>query len=206
MHSDKSNADQWERAVSLVEAGELIVFPTDTVYGIGCDPWNAEAIQRIYEAKGRETTKAIPLLLSDVSGLQIAVTSIPLAAEMLGRAFWPGALTLVLPRRPELPKILSGSDTVAVRVPDHEELRGLIARAGGALAATSANRSGEPDTTDAESARRALSERVALVIDGGQTRGGVPSTVVDCTVSPVRVLREGAISEAAIRAVLGEQG
>jgi L-threonylcarbamoyladenylate synthase len=206
MQSDQSNADQWEKAVSLLEAGQLIVFPTDTVYGVGCDPWNTEAVRRIYEAKGRQATKAIPLLLSDVSDLQIAVTSVPRAAEMLGRAFWPGALTLVLPRRPELPRILSGTDTVAVRVPDHEQLRRLIARAGGALAATSANRSGEPDTTDASSARRALGEHVALVIDGGQTRGGVPSTVVDCTVSPVRVLREGAISEAAIRAALGDQG
>jgi L-threonylcarbamoyladenylate synthase len=202
MVSDEEQS--WHRALELIQSGEPVVFPTDTVYGIGCDPWNPVAIGKIYEAKGRAATKAIPILLSGVGDLTMVVTDVPRAAQVLGEVFWPGGLTLVLPRRPELPKILSGSDTVAVRVPDHDKLRELIARCGGAIAATSANKSGEPDSTDAASAQSALGDHVSLVIDGGQVRGGVPSTVVDCTQSPVKILREGAITERMIRRALGE--
>ena len=180
-----------------------MVFPTDTVYGIGCNPYNPDAIARIYDVKGRAAQKAIPLLLADVACLDQVATSVPQAAMRLGEQFWPGALTIVVPRRPELPDILSEGPTVAVRVPDHDALRELIRRCGGAIAATSANLSGQPDATDAAAARQYLGDRVELVIDGGTTRGGVPSTVVDCTQHPPRVLREGAIPAAAIYEALG---
>ena len=186
--------NDWTLGAELISQGELVVFPTDTVYGVGCDPYNPAAIARIYEAKGRSTLKAIPVLLAGVEYLSQVALVVPLAAEILGSAYWPGALTLVVPRRPELPEILSGTDTLAVRVPDHDDLRQMIRACGGAIAATSANLSGDPDATDAEMARAYLGQWVALVIDGGPTRGGVPSTVVDCIVSPPRVLREGAIT------------
>jgi L-threonylcarbamoyladenylate synthase len=195
----------WLLAAEMIKRGELVVFPTDTVYGVGCDPYDITAIARIYEAKGRSAQKALPLLLAGVDYLDKVALEVPSAAQALGEAFWPGALTLVVPRRPELPELLSGNATIAVRVPGHEDLRNMIRECGGFIAATSANLSGQPDATDAESARDYLGEWVALVVDGGPVRGGVPSTVVDCTVSPARVLREGAISSGEIERVLGKQ-
>lgn len=189
----------WELALSIVQAGGIIAFPTDTVYGVGCDPYNKGAIARIYRAKGRDRQKALPLLLSGTESLPLVARQLPTSAEALGARFWPGALTLVVHRRAELPEELGGGDTIAVRVPDHAELRAFIAQCGGALAATSANLSGEPDALDAIQAHASLGERVDLIIDGGRVRGGVPSTVVDCTVQPPAILRVGAISEAEIR-------
>jgi len=202
LRNSMSNQNDWKMAADLIKRGELVVFPTDTVYGVGCDPYNTEALDQIYAAKGRSTQKAIPLLLSGFDSLNKVALDVPSTASVLGTAFWPGALTLVVPRRPELPRNLSGTDTVAVRVPNHEELRAMIRACGGAIAATSANLSGQPDAIDAHSAAAYLGDQVALVIDGGLTRGGVPSTVVDCTTSPPRVLREGAIPSAEILSAL----
>jgi L-threonylcarbamoyladenylate synthase len=195
----------WLLAAEMLKRGELVVFPTDTVYGVGCDPYDTSAIARIYAAKGRSAQKALPLLLAGVEYLDRVAVEVPGAAKELGGAFWPGALTLVVPRRPELPELLSGNATIAVRVPDHDDLRELIKGCGGFIAATSANLSGQPDATNAEAARDYLADWVAVVIDGGPVRGGLPSTVVDCTVSPARVLREGAIPSGDIYSVLGEQ-
>lgn len=199
-----ASVEAWEAARRAIAEGKLAAFPTDTVYGVGCDPYNVDAISRLYEAKSRDRLKAIPLLLSDVAVVSRVASQVPAAARKLGEEFWPGALTLVLPRIGGLPEELGGGDTIAVRVPNHAGLQDFLRACGGALAVSSANLSGEPDAVDAQQAAAYLGERVEVIIDGGATRGGAPSTVVDCTKEPPIVLREGAISRAAIEQALRE--
>ncbi len=186
--------DMLKEAVSIVAAGGLVVFPTDTVYGVGCDPFNPAAMQAIYKAKGRDAQKALPLLLSSHEELQRFALDLSPDAELLSQLFWPGALTLVLRRVPSLPDDIGQGDTVALRVPAHEEARLLLSLCGGALATTSANGSGMPDAFTATQAEAYLGKSVSLIIDGGTTAGNTPSTVVDCTVSPPRILREGKLA------------
>ncbi len=192
----------WKEAASIIKSGGLVVFPTDTVYGVGCDPYNVEAIEAIFDAKSRSHLKALPLLLSDVSVVHYVTAAGNSLAERLGEAFWPGALTLVLPASPRLPAALGGGDTIAVRVPDHSGLRYMIGLCGGAIAATSANTSGLPDALNAQDAAMYLEEKVQAIVEGGQVRGGVPSTVVNCVTDPPIVLRRGAISDEAIRRII----
>lgn len=171
-----------------------IVFPTDTVYGMGVLPFDAAAIDRLYAAKGRPIEKGIPVLLSDVDELErVAATVSPTAAALIAR-FWPGPLTLVMPRRVELPANLAPGNTVAVRVPNHAVARALIRSAGGAVATTSANRSGQAPAQTALAALAALDGRVAAILDDGPAPGGRASTVVDCTVDPPAILRPGPIT------------
>jgi len=198
--------EAWEQAAKIIASGGLVAFPTDTVYGVGCDPYNVEAIDRLYRAKARDRLKAIPLLLAGSEQVEEVVTSVPAAAARLGAAFWPGALTLVVPRNPRLPVELGGGETIAVRVPDHPELRQFLLACGGAVAASSANLSGEPDAVDAQQAAAYLEERVELIVDWDITAGGVPSTVVNCTVDPPAILREGAIGAAEIMLALKVEG
>lgn len=188
-----------ERAIA---DGEIVAFPTDTVYGVGCDPFNTEAILKIYEAKGRGMEKSLPILLSDITDVEKVASEVPPAARILAEAFWPGALTLVVPRQERLPSALTARDTVGLRIPNHDWLRELIRSCGGALAATSANLSGKPDALDAQEVLSYLGDKVRLVVDGGRASGGVPSTVVDCTVSPPAILRFGFLSEQEIRDAL----
>jgi L-threonylcarbamoyladenylate synthase len=196
--------ETWEEAARIIRAGGVVVFPTDTVYGIGCDPYNVEAIERVFAVKERSHLKALPLLLAEVSGVEGVTQGQNESALALGEAFWPGALTLVV-RKPEgLPEALGGGETVAVRVPDHAGLRYMIGLCGGAIAATSANISGLPDAQNAEEAAAYLGDRVDLIVDGGPARGGVPSTVVDCLRQPPVLLRVGAIGEEEIRRVYEE--
>jgi L-threonylcarbamoyladenylate synthase len=179
-----------EEAAAALARGELVAFPTDTVYGLSA---GHEHVRKLYDAKDRPKEKRIPVLLSDASNLEASAIVTP-AARALAQRFWPGPLTIVLvaPRR----------GTLAFRVPDHALARRLIAASGGGLPVTSANRSGEPDARTAEEVIAQLDGRVALVLDGGRTPGGVVSTVVDCTTEPVKILRQGAISEAAISGAL----
>jgi len=200
------NEDSWELGAALLMRGELVVFPTDTVYGVGCDPYDLSALERIYIAKGRPQSKAIPLLLADASVLGAVAGSLTKEARHLGQAFWPGALTVVVERKADLPPQLGSGNTIAVRVPAHTALRSLIASCGGALAVTSANRSGEADPLSVQDAIDYLGESVALYIDGGLSRVSRPSTVVDCSGEYIRVLREGSISSDEIaRAVLEKE-
>jgi L-threonylcarbamoyladenylate synthase len=185
----------WQLAARVIRHGGLVVFPTDTVYGIGCDARNHEAISAIYAAKGRSTLKAIPLLLSGEDGLAKVARHLSPAAQALAKRYWPGALTLVVDRRAELPEELGGGETIAVRVPDHGELRAFIRECGGLIAATSANRSGSADALDARSAAAYFGDSIELIVDGGRVAGGIPSTVVNCAVWPPIVLREGAIRQ-----------
>jgi L-threonylcarbamoyladenylate synthase len=198
-----ANEEAWALAAASVKRGDLVVFPTDTVYGVGCNPYDVAALDRIYVAKGRPQSKAIPLLLSDASVLRAVAGNLTQEAQFLAQTFWPGALTLIVERKDDLPPQLGTGHTIAVRVPAHVPLLTLIANCGGALAVTSANRSGEPDAHSVREAIDYLGEWVALYIDGGSASASRSSTVVDCSGNFVRVLREGEISSDDIRRILG---
>ena len=191
-----------EEAARLVRAGGLIIYPTDTVYGLGCDPLNTRAVERAFRAKGRGFDKPMPVL---ASGLEQAmrIAEFSPQALRLAEVFWPGPLTLVLPRRPVLPDAVScGRPSVGVRVPGHDFALRLIEACGGLLIGTSANRSGHPPPRTAQEAISKLGDVVDLVIDGGPAPLGIPSTVVDLTGPEPVVLREGAISSEHLLAIL----
>ncbi|MFH1927534.1 MAG: L-threonylcarbamoyladenylate synthase [Chloroflexota bacterium] len=193
-----------EEAAGILRAGGLVVIPTDTVYGVAGNAYLPEAVERIYHVKERPKDKAIPLLLADSEQVQEVASDIPPEACRLMEAFWPGGLTIILPKSPRLPDVVSaGGATVALRTPDHPFVLALIRALGAPLAVTSANVSGHPPATTANEAVDELRGRVALIVDGGMCSGGVPSTVLDLTVSPPRVLREGAVSLGEIWRVLG---
>jgi L-threonylcarbamoyladenylate synthase len=187
-------------AIAALQAGGVIAIPTDTVYGIGVSLDTPGGIERLFAAKSRPPDKAIALLLADAD--QAAeIGELTPAARALAAAFWPGGLTLVVPRRTDrpLPAALTGGDlgpdaipTVGLRVPDHDAPRAL-ARALGPLPTTSANRSGEPEARDADEIERLLGGAIDLVLDGGPAGGGPASTVVDVTSEAPRILRAGAI-------------
>lgn len=194
-------------AIERLRAGEIVAVPTDTVYGIAADMALPDAIERLFAAKQRPPEKAVAVLLADAAQADSLGVVSPAAAVLAAR-FWPGGLTLVLPVRPEarLPRVLAaGAPTIGVRVPDHPTPR-AIAAVLGPLPTTSANRSGEPDARDAREIHERLGASLGLVIDGGPTRGGPASTVVDCTLEWPSILREGAIPSAEIAAALTEAG
>ncbi len=191
-----------QQAAAILQDGGLVVFPTDTVYGLAAHPLQRGAVTRIYEVKGRSTAQPIALLLADPEDVEdVAVVSE--VARLLVERFWPGGLTLVLPKSGWVRSEISPGDAVGVRVPDLPSARALIRAAGGILAVTSANRSGEPPACSAQEALEQLGGRVDLIVDGGPCPGGVPSTVLDCTVWPPAVLRQGAVSEEEVRWVIG---
>ncbi len=187
-------------AVRVLRAGGLVAFPTDTVYGLGALAFDERAVQSIYDAKDRPEDKAIPLLLGDAADLPQVALELSDAAGRLADAYWPGPLTIVVRKQPAVPQAVSATDTVGVRVPDHETARRLLLAAG-PMAVTSANLSGQPSPNTAAEVLRQLGGRIALVIDGGTTRGGIPSTVVDCTQSEPIILREGPITLEEIRRI-----
>jgi L-threonylcarbamoyladenylate synthase len=189
------------KALEILNAGGLIALPTDTVYGVGSLAFNGRAVESIYLAKKRPNEKAIPILLGDASDLQQIASTVPDMARRLAVRFWPGPLTLVVPKNPTLPAAVSATDTVGVRVPDHTLTRALL-RAAGPMAVTSANLSGQSDPTSAQEVLVQLGGRIALILDGGKTRGGVPSTLVDCTGLQPIILRPGPISFREIESAL----
>lgn len=197
------NPDSIALATEALRRGEIVAFPTDTVYGLGAAVFHEAAVQTLYEIKGRPEGKAIPLLLAGAGDLAQVVADIPPLAWPLIRRFWPGPLTLVLVARPEVPPVVrAGGHTVAVRVPDHPVARALIEAIGAPLATTSANRSGAAEALTAEEVVRQLGDGVRWVIDGGRSPGGVPSSVVDLTTDPPVIRRAGAIPEAVLRPLL----
>jgi L-threonylcarbamoyladenylate synthase len=194
-------------AVATLRAGGLVAMPTDTVYGLGVALDAPDGLPRLFAAKGRPPDRAIVLLVADVEQAA-SVGDLSPAARVLAERFWPGGLTLVLARAPDarLPAALTGgAATIGVRLPNHDCPRSL-ARILGPLPVTSANRSGRPDARDAAGVLEQLGERIDLVIDGGPARGGVPSTVVDCSGKLPRVLRVGAIAPAELSAALDAAG
>ena len=190
-----------EAAADVLDRGGLVVFPTDTVYGLAAKVMDADAIERIYNVKGREYTKAIAVLIGELSQLSEVAEEISEKTENLLQSFWPGALTAVVSKRPELPTTLSLNLTIGVRMPDFDFARALVKKVG-PLATTSANLSGFDSAINAEMAYKQLNGKIDLIIDGGVCSGGVASTVVDCTDESFRILRVGAISEEQIQSVL----
>lgn len=193
-----------EYATHLLRQGELIVYPTDTVYGIGAAVSNEEAIRRLYSIKGRSPDKPVPLLISDVADVA-RIAEPPTMFQKLANRFWPGALTIVMPRRQGFRSLaLAGQDTVGLRVPDEDVTRDIIHTLGEAITGTSANRSGQAAPTSAAQAAMQLGDLVSVVIDGGPRRGGQESTIIDITSSPVHIAREGAVSREELTSVIGE--
>jgi len=201
------NENALRRAVEVLRAGGLVAFPTDTVYGLAASPWDADAVARLYKAKQRPSNRPIPLLLSDadqLSRVAILPPQFKRPFKRLSARFWPGGLTLVLLKTKIVPDGVSSGPTVAVRVPDLPLARDLIRAAGGVLAVTSANLSGQPNPITAREVEEQLEGRIALILDGGPCRGGIPSSLLDCTVFPPLLLRRGAITEADLHAAVGQ--
>lgn len=181
-------------AAKIISAGGVIAFRTDTFYGLGADPFNAAAVAKIRELKGREDNKPILLLLSDASMAARFIADRSKAFEEVARKYWPGPLTIVGAAVSNLPEeITAGTETVGVRVPADKDVRELVRACGGALTATSANPSGREPARSAEEVRDYFPEGIDLVIDGGEVTATEPSTVLDVTTSPPRIIREGAI-------------
>jgi L-threonylcarbamoyladenylate synthase len=186
-------------ALAVLRDGGVIVYPSDTVYGLGAAASDAQAVERVFAVKGRHTEKALSLLLADVSDLAPLCAEVHLLANVLAQRYWPGPLTLVLRRSPAFHSAaLGGGDTVAVRVPDHAFLRDLIRALGEPITGTSANRSERPACRSAQEAEHELGNAVDLIIDGGPSGPGVESTVVDLTSDLPLILREGAIPRAEV--------
>jgi L-threonylcarbamoyladenylate synthase len=188
-------------ALEILQSGGIVAFPTDTVYGLGALAFNNSAIESIYKAKDRPIEKAIPILIADVDDLEMVGDDFPDMARIFASRFWPGPLTCIIPKKQTLPIAVSATATVAVRIPDHKDARALL-RATGAMAVTSANISGQASPSTAQEVYNQLNGRIPLILDGGKTRGGVPSTLVDCTGEKPVILREGPITLAELLAVL----
>jgi L-threonylcarbamoyladenylate synthase len=193
---DEVSAEEARAAfLETADAGGLVIFPTDTVYGLGARADHGDPVRRIFAVKGRPTALALPVLVGSVEGAR-RVADWSLAAQRLAEAFWPGPLTMVVPARAGLsPLVTAGRGTVGIRMPDHAALLGWLEACDFPLAATSANRSGEPTAARAEDLPSELQEAVDLLLDGGACPGGVASTVVDLTSSPPHLLRRGPLSE-----------
>jgi L-threonylcarbamoyladenylate synthase len=191
-------------AAALIRAGQLVAFPTETVYGLGADALNPSALRRIYTVKGRPADNPLILHIADRGQLCWVAATVPELASALMAAFWPGALTLVLPKAVQVPDLATGGlDTVAVRMPAHPVALALIEAAHTPLAGPSANRSGRPSPTTAQHVFDDLQGRIPLILDAGPTAIGVESTVLDLTSTPPAILRPGGVSREAIEALIG---
>lgn len=208
-----SGIEEYSRAISrggqLLRAGELVAFPTETVYGLGGNGLDGAACRKIYEAKGRPSDNPLILHVADFAGLKKIVSRVTETAEKIFAAFMPGPITVILPRAACVPDTVTGGlDTVAVRMPDHPVARDLILAAGLPVAAPSANISGSPSPTNGATVRSDMQGRIGAILDGGSTSWGIESTIVDCTEADgpdtVTILRPGAITEEMLREIIGE--
>jgi L-threonylcarbamoyladenylate synthase len=193
-----------DRAAEVLRRGGLVAFPTETVYGLGANALDAASVRRIFAAKGRPAHNPLIVHVSDAAAAREVVTDWPAKAEALTRRFWPGPLTLVLPRAEVVPAVVSaGMPTVAVRAPNHPVALALLRHTGLPLAAPSANRSTELSPTRAEHVLRGLGGRIEMILDAGPCPGGIESTVLDLTADPPRLLRPGLLGAAELEEVTG---
>ncbi|HSH14472.1 MAG TPA: L-threonylcarbamoyladenylate synthase [Verrucomicrobiae bacterium] len=194
-----------KRAAELLRAGEVVALPTETVYGLAANAFDPAAVARIYEIKGRPAHNPIIVHVASWELARRCAAPWPVAAERLARAFWPGPLTIVLPRAPAIPDVVTaGGATVGLRWPAHPFIQAVIRECGFPLAAPSANRSNEVSPTSAAHVLRSLGDRLPLIVDGGPSAVGIESTVVDLSEAGARVLRPGMIHEEIIAATLDE--
>lgn len=205
MNGQRTVAPLVNQAAAALRSGRLVAFPTETVYGLGADARNLDAVAQIFAVKGRPADHPLIVHLADAAQLTDWAQEVPEAAWQLAKAFWPGPLTLILPRRSGVPDAVTGGlDTVALRVPNHPVALALLTAFGGGIAAPSANRYGRVSPTTAEHVREELGTQVEMVLDGGPCFVGIESTIVDATkASSLCILRPGAITTEALRRVLG---
>lgn len=205
---DVNNIDsvKMQEAGDLIAAGELVAFPTETVYGLGGDALHPEAAKKIYEAKGRPSDNPLIIHIAEVSDLNRVGKDVPLQAKKLADAFWPGPLTMIVWKKDEVPFATTGGlNTVAVRMPDHPVALELIRKSGKLIAAPSANTSGRPSPTEASHVMGDLEGRIAMVLDGGPVGIGIESTIIDLTEPVPMILRPGYITPEMLSDVLGEE-
>lgn len=193
-------------AAKLLKQGELVALPTETVYGIAADARNGEAVHKIFEAKGRPQDNPLIVHICGMDMLHGIVSEVPERAKKLAAAFWPGPLTMVMPRGPEVSEVTcAGLDTVGVRMPSHPVVQAVIKASGVAFAAPSANLSGKPSPTNAQDTLADMDGRLPLILDGGESAVGVESTVVSVIGEHPMLLRPGYITKEQMEAVLGEE-
>jgi L-threonylcarbamoyladenylate synthase len=187
----------------LLREGEVVAFPTDTVYGVGANAFERFAVREIFALKQRPLDMALPVFIYQIDDLNLVARNVPNRAWPLLQHFWPGALTVVLPKVAALPsEVTAGQDTVAVRIPNHVVSLELVIQGGRPLAATSANLSGRPTPNTAQGVAAQLGERLPLVLDGGPSPSAQPSTIIDLSVTPPRLLRAGALDVSALQKFL----
>ncbi len=192
------------RAAEVIQNGGLVAFPTETVYGLGANALDEKAVRGIFTAKGRPAADPLIVHLSGVEQIPLVARSVPETAYPLMQAFWPGPLTLILPKQPTVPGLVtSGLETVAVRVPNHPVALVLLKQAGLPIAAPSANRFGHTSPTTAQHVWHDLRGRIDILLDGGAATIGVESTVLDISTTPARILRPGGVTREMLEALLG---
>jgi L-threonylcarbamoyladenylate synthase len=186
--------DAIQEAAKWIRTGGVVALPTDTLYGLACDPFRADAVSRVFDVKGRAAERALPLVAADAAQIEAHLGRMPELAVRLAQQFWPGPLTLVVAAPISLAReVTGGTGTVGVRVPAHDVARAIAAACDRPITATSANISGARATCDPDDVERTLGDRIDLLIDTGPTRGGAPSTIVDVTNAEPRLVRAGAI-------------
>lgn len=199
------NTEAIEKAGELLRAGEVVAIPTETVYGLAANAYDGSAVSKIFKAKGRPQDNPLIVHIAKVETLSDLVSEVPEAAKKLAAAFWPGPLTMILPKSEKIPDAVSaGLPTVAVRMPSHPVAHAVIEAAGVPLAAPSANLSGSPSPTNAKYVLEDMHDRIPLILDGGSSAVGVESTVITLATARPRVLRPGGITVEQLRALLGE--
>lgn len=205
INKNQINTDIIEEAGKILKEGGLVAFPTETVYGLGADALNEEAAKKIYEAKGRPSDNPLIVHIADLEALDGITASIPLCTKKIAEAYWPGPLTMIFEKNDRVPYGTTGGlETVAVRMPDHDVARALIRAGGGYIAAPSANTSGRPSPTKASHVKEDLDGRIEMIIDGGDSKIGVESTILDMTVFPPMILRPGAVTREMLEELIGD--
>ena len=204
MNSPQSELEkQIKQAVTILKNGGVVAYPTDTVYGLGACMTNIKAVDRIFEVKGRPKGMALPVLLADKAQIEEIVISVPLIAQRLADEFFPGALTIILPKSSVVPDIITGGGkTVAFRIPNHPVPLALIKGLGKPIVGTSANLSGQPSALTAIEVQAQIGDKIDMVIDGGRCPGGIESTVIDLSGEKPVIRRQGAISIERLRKIL----
>lgn len=196
-------SDNLEQITATINRGGVIAFRTDTFYGLGADPFNRSAVQKIRALKGREDDKPILVVISDSKEIDRLIPIRSQAFDDVAERFWPGALTIIGRAASNLPEELTaGTKTVGVRLPNDDRVRALIAACGGALTATSANVSGQPPAHTAAEVEKYFGQRIDLIVDGGATASESPSTVVDATTDEIKLVREGVIPWSVVHSAL----
>ncbi len=202
----RSAAESFDDALAALARGEVIVFPTETLYGLGADALNSRAVDKVFQLKGRDLNNPIPVLVADLAMVEMLVAAIPATAKALMDHFWPGPLTLVLPARSDGPKpLVNAKGGIGIRISSQPIATQLVARLGRPLTATSSNPAGKEPARTIDEARSYFADTVGIFIDGGRLESKTGSTVVELLNSKIRIIREGEISAAALAQAIGQQ-